>query len=177
MPRIERQHPNLNWKSIWSLITVSGLDSIDTSCLFCLLHNLLPTQERLHRVLSHSVTSSHCTLCTQDVVCDKLHSLVYCPFNNGIGFWIIRCLRKLLPLLQPAELINLNFGFDSSNKNALPAVWLAAKALNMVWVSRTNRKVSTIAATRAALEAAIMLLRKTRLNPISTFLENLIAAS
>ena len=51
----------------------------------------------------------------------------------------------------------------------------AAKALNMVWLSRVNKKVTTIAATRAALEAGVMLLRKSRYNQNTTTLENLIA--
>ena len=133
--KTERLNPDINWVAVWSLSMTSGLDSTDNSFLFCLLHNLLPTQERLHRVLSHTVTSPHCTLCTLEVSCDQLHALVHCPFNNGVSFWIIRCLRTLLPALQPAQLVKLNFGMDSSDPNALPAAWLACKALNMVWIS------------------------------------------
>ena len=174
-PKTENQNRNINWESIWPLCTLPGLDSTDSSFLFCLLHNLLPTQERLHRVLSHTVATADYTLCTQNVVCDKLHALIFCPYNNGTGYWIIRSLRTLLPLLQPAQLISLNFGLNSSDENALPATWLAAKALNMVWLSRVNKKVTTIAATRAALEAGVMLLRKSRYNQNTTTLENLIA--
>ena len=152
-----------------------GLDSTDSSFLFCLLHNLLPTQERLHRVLSHTVATADYTLCTQNVVCDKLHALIFCPYNNGTGCWIIRSLRTLLPLLQPAQQISLNFGLNSSDENALPATRLATKALNMVWLSRVNKKVTAMAATRAALEAGVMQLRKSRYNLDTTILENLIA--
>ena len=155
----ERQNPDTNWESSWQLSTLPGLDSVDTSFSFCLLHNLLPTQERSHRVLSNTVK---CTLCTQEVLCDQLHALVHCPFNNGIGYWIIRCLRKILPSIQPAQLMTFNLGLESSHDNALPAAWLTIKALNQVWQARVNKKTSTITATRAGLEASIMLLRKTR---------------
>ena len=176
IPKTERKNPDINWVSIWSLSMASGLDSTDNSFLFCLLHNLLPTQERLHRVLSHTVPSPHCTLCTLEVSCDQLHALVYCPFNNGVSFWIIRCLRTFLPALQPAQLLKLNFGMDSSDPSALPTAWLACKALNMVWISRVNKKATTVVATRAALEAGIMLLRKTRYNSAAISLENLITS-
>ena len=124
---------------------------------------------------SSATATADYTLCTQNVVCDKLHALIFCPYNNGTGYWIIRSLRTLLPLLQPAQLISLNYGLNSSDENALPATWLAAKALNMVWLSRVNKKVTTIAATRAALEAGVTLLRKSRYYQNTTTLENLIA--
>ena len=177
LSKAERQNPDTNWESSWLLSTLPGLDSIDTSFSFCLLHNLLPTQERLHRVLSNTVTSSKCTLCTQDILCDQLHALVHCPFNNGIGYWIIRCLREILPNIQPAQLMTFNLGLESSHKNALPAAWLTTKALNQVWQSRVHKKASTITATRAALEASIMLLRKTRYNSNADTLNNLIAVN
>ena len=157
------------------MVNPTWLDSIDTSFLFCLLNNLLPTQERLNRVLSQTVTSSHCPLCNQDVPCDPLHALVLCPFNNGVGHWIVRCLRNLFPQLQPAQLMTMNFGLDPSSKNALPTSWLSSKALNIVWQARVNKKVTSIAATRAALEAGIMLLRKTRHHTSADILENLIS--
>ena len=56
--RAERLHADLNWETIWSFSILPGLNSDDSSFLFKLLHNLLTTQERLHRVLSHKVTSS-----------------------------------------------------------------------------------------------------------------------
>ena len=84
--RAERLHADLNWETIWSFSILPGLNSDDSSFLFKLLHNLLTTQERLHRVLSHKVTSSLCTLCTQEVCSDQMHALIYCPFHNGIGY-------------------------------------------------------------------------------------------
>ena len=155
-----------NWESTWKLSTIPGLDSMDNSFLFCLLHNLLPTQERLHRVLSHTVTS------TLDVPCDQLHALVTCPFNNGVGQWITRCLRNILPQLQPDQMMTLNFGLDPSSNNALPTSWLSSKALNIDWQSRVNKKATSITATRAAFEAGIMLLRKTRYHTNANILEN-----
>ena len=73
--------------------------------------------------------------------------------------------------------MTLNFGLDPSSKNALPASWLAAKALNIVWQSRVTKKLTSITATRAALEAGIMLLRKTRYLSTANTLINLIAVS
>ena len=173
--KAERLNPDINWAHAWALSILPGLDSNDTSFTFCLLHNLLATQERQHRVLSHKVTSSHCTLCSQDVPCDRLHALVHCPFNNGVGLWLLQCMRKLVPHLQPDQLIFFNFNLDSQDKNALPAAWLTAKVLRAIWLARTQKKATNIHSTRAALEAHIMLLRKTRFITSAPTLENLIA--
>ena len=173
--KVEIQTSNVNWEIVWPLSILPGIDSSDCSFIFCLLHNLLPTQERLHRVLSHKYTSPVCTLCSQEVTCSQLHALVDCPFNNGIGFWLIRCLRQLVPSLQPAQLTSLNLGIDQHHKDALPTVWLTAKTWQAVWTSRVNKKRTTLVITRAILEAHIMLLRKTRFKTCINTLEMLIA--
>ena len=171
----EQQTPNINWEQVWAISSLPGLDSSDTSFIFCLLHNLLPTQERLHRVLQKKVTSNHCVLCPQEVPCDQLHALVYCPYNQGISLWLIRCLRELLPHLQPKQLLHFNFGLDGNDKNALPVAWFSVKVLQQVWLARTQKKHTTLLATRAALEANVMLLRKTRFKSIATIVEDLFA--
>ena len=84
------------------------------------------------------------------------NALLHCPYNNGIGFWLIRCLREITPTLQPAQLIMLNFGVDQHQKNALPAAWLTAKTQQAVWTTRVAKKNTTIGITRATLKANIM---------------------
>ena len=45
--RAELKDPELPWDSIWPSIRLPGLGSEITSFLFKILHNLLPTQERV----------------------------------------------------------------------------------------------------------------------------------
>ena len=139
--KAELNNPAPNWEISWSLCNISGLDSEDSSFLFSLLHNLLPTQERMHRVLGpNTVISPVCTLCTLNVVCDQAHALVQCPYNNDTITWIVRILRKLLPNLQPTQLLSLDQGIAPSDDTALPTTWLVAKSLNTVWKARVNKK-------------------------------------
>ena len=162
MSKAEKLHPNLDWKSIWSFSILTGLDSDDNSVLFRMLHNLLSTQERLHNPL--------CTLCTKEVCSDQMHALVHCPFNNGLGFWLIRCLRQIIPQLQPVQLIKLDFGSQMSSHQVLPVIWLSAKTLQEIWMARVSKKNPTLTTTRAALEVHIILLRKTRHNTAAIYL-------
>ena len=84
-------------------------------------------------------------------------------------------MRKIVPHLQPDQLLFFNFNLESQDKNALPAAWLTAKVLRAIWLARTQKKATNIQTTRAALEANIMLLRKTRFTTSAPTLENLIA--
>ena len=172
--KAEKLSPNNNWEVIWPLIILPGLDSRTRSFLLKLLHNLLPTQERLHRVLPNKVLSPTCSLCPQATCGDQLHSLILCPFNNGVGLWLYRCIRQLFPDLESTQLISLNFETNHISEKAFPAIWMIAKTLLIIWASRTSNTVNTITITRASLEAEIMLLRKTRFRSHADGLKNLI---
>ena len=175
--RIERNNLTINWEQTWSLHKVPGLDSADCSFLFCLLHNLLPTQERLHRTLGNNTAPSpSCNLCNQNTLCDQLHALVLCPFNSETSLWIFNCLRILFPNLQPSQLLRLEFNLDSMTEKALPVTWLVARTFHIVWKSRIQKKQTTVAITRAQLEAGIMLMRKTRFKDAAITIDSLISA-
>ena len=172
--KAEKLSPNNNWEVIWPLIILPGLDSRTRSFLLKLLHNLLPTQERLHRVLPNKVLSPTCSLCPQATCGDQLHSLILCPFNNGVGLWLYCCIRQLFPGMESTQLISLNFETNHISEKAFPAIWMIAKTLLIIWASRTSNTVNTIIITRASLEAEIMLLRKTRFRSHADGLKNLI---
>ena len=137
---------------------------------------LLTIRERLRRVLCHNVTSTNCTLCSLKVYDDQLHAFVHCSFNNGTGYWLIGCVRQILAQLQPYQIIKLDFGSQLKVENALTVTWFTAKTLQEIWMARVAKKNPTLTTIRAALEAQIMLLRKSRHSSICNILENLIAS-
>ena len=49
--KIESEHPYVDWDRTWSLSCTKGLESGDCTFLWRMVHNVLPTQERLHRIL------------------------------------------------------------------------------------------------------------------------------
>ena len=53
-------------------------------------------------------------------------------------------------------------------KKALPATWLLAQTLQIVWKSRVLKKQTTVSTKWAQLEAGIMVMRKTRLKKHDT---------
>ena len=86
--RVELQHPNNDWEVTWRRSRMSGLGSELSSFLFRILHQLLPTKERQHRV--HPATASTCRLCQLNATEDLLHSFFHCPFNYDFGMIVVQ---------------------------------------------------------------------------------------
>ena len=123
-----------------------------------MVHDLHPTQERLHRILP-SVPSPACTFC-QSEKCDLPHPLFLCDHNSDVGNWLLQTLRHHLPRIHPQQVVLLDL--DLQEHLLLPITWLIAKTLSSIFTCRMEKKPCSLFTTRATLEASIMLLRKTR---------------
>ena len=137
-----------------------------------MVHNVLPTQERLHRILK-SVSSPNCNLCTSRETCNLVHALFSCRHNKEVGDWLLLKLRYYIPNIVPQQVILLDL--DVKKDLELPLVWLVAKTLNNIFNCRSDKKPCSVFTTRAMLEASIMLLRKTRFYKAAEKLQFLMA--
>ena len=63
--------PSVDWGRSWSLAHVKGLSSEQYTFLFCMLHNILPTNARLHRMNQRD--SLTCSLCITGAYDDLVH--------------------------------------------------------------------------------------------------------
>ena len=70
--RVELLHHNTDWESVWRRSRLSGLSSEFSSFLYRILHDLLPTKERQHRISPS--TSSVCSLCPSNSVESLVHA-------------------------------------------------------------------------------------------------------
>ena len=157
--KIESEHPDIEWERTWSFACIPGLTSSDYTFLFKMIHNILPTQQRLHRILP-SVASPLCLLCDSQNICSLSHALFTCSYNYEVSNWLIKILSRFIPEVTPQQVILLNINTDS--KLHLPLIWLISQTLSIIWNCRVEKKNCTLYITRAGLEANIMLLRKTR---------------
>ena len=83
--KIEQAHPQVDWERTWALACIRGLESCQYTFLWRLIHNILPTQDRLHRILPN-ITSPSCALCNTQDICNLSHALFQCSFNNNV--WV-----------------------------------------------------------------------------------------
>ena len=155
--RAEIRSPMFDWESAWSRGRLHGLGSELMSFLFKVLHDLLPTQERVART---SVTvNGNCKLCDLNVMEDLVHALIRCPGNQGVGQAVLQCLPPG-DELQDQSVLKLQL--DVEEPLQLPVVWFLAVAWLSLWESRKLGKRPELYKVRADLEAKVSLLRETR---------------
>ena len=168
--RVELASPGTDWENCWRLARLPGLGPELSSFLFKLLHQILPTQERVSR--TNPATGPGCKLsnCSAATAEDLPHALVHCSGNNGMGLKIVDIARTLVPGAEVEQLLQLNFGAEESQELAL--VWWLAAGFMAIWNLRSAGKRVDQYLIRAQLEAKINLLRETRFDGAATILGN-----
>ena len=158
--KIELKYPQVDWEKAWSLAVTPGLSSKQLSFLWKMVHDLLPTQGRLFRLRIPNANSDICSLCHSNQVGNLVHSLLLCPYNNGEGLLLLEKLGNHIPGVLPQQVVLLDL--DVAEDHKLPLAFLIASILSDVWECRKDKKQCHLNSIRAALEAGINILRKSR---------------
>ena len=157
--RVERMTPNTEWERCWALARLPGLGPGNVSFLFKLLHQILPTQERVARTKPNTSPNCRNSVCI-DTLDDVQHALIHCQANDGVGDLLVQSVRGVVPGLQVESLLRLELNLDTDMQ--LPVVFLIATVLNAVWSLRVRGVRVQQYLVRSELEAKINLLRETR---------------
>ena len=87
------------WSLTWNLANSKGLNPEEKSFLWKMLHNILPTQERLFHLKMKNTPHPNCLLCDNSEPENLVHSLVTCPFNSDVSAWLLSVVHDHLPLV------------------------------------------------------------------------------
>ena len=118
--RTELANPDNDWEQTWRLARLKGLGPDMTTFLWRLLHRLLPTQDRVSKIVRSQNSSSSCQLCQEDRVEDLMHAFFMCSFNGNAGNILLRCLSSIVPGLSSSQVLLLNLDLEPSTE--LPVV-------------------------------------------------------
>ena len=143
--RAELASPETDWKESWRLARLKGLGSEASSFIWKMMHNILPTEQRLTRILPNS--NPTCKFCLNPVTADLEHCFFGCINTREVGRWLLAMLRQQDPSLSAAGLLRLEMNVDESLE--MPIVWLAAQALTYMWKIRCSGKVVNMLTTRS----------------------------
>ena len=157
--RIESKYPLLDWEQTWNLAVTPGLPSDQTTFLWQMLHDILPTRERLFRLSMPDISSPTCDLCTMEAEDNIQHALLQCSFNSANSL-ILRTIQTILPNAQPSQVVLLQLPVEEDLR--LPITFLISSCLSQVWQSRKLKKPSPLTSIRANLEAGVQILQKNR---------------
>ena len=145
--RVELASPGSDWESNWRRARLKGLGSEATSFLWKLLHRLLPTEQRLARILPNS--SEMCKYCPTPTVGDLEHCFFSCVKTELVGRSLLAAVRQHDPSVTAAGLLRLEFQDDGDKE--MPLVWVAAQTLLYLWTSRVGGRVVDLYVTRSIL--------------------------
>ena len=156
--RVEELQPEVNWGRSFSLARLKGLSPNQKSVLFKLLHQLLLTGERVHRLQPNK--SPACSLCRTAPLDTLLHAIFECEANTTAAGAMLRAAQCYSPALSSAGLLRLEV--EAQDPFALPTVVIVATGIELIWSNRLKSAVTSLAAMRAELEARAGLFRQAR---------------
>ena len=146
-------------------LQLKGIGSELTAFLFRLLHHLLPTQDRVHRIVGadqeHPALPGRCSLCHAGTE-DLMHAFFLCQKSAVAGHALLGYAQQCLPDLTPEQVLRLELGLDLSDGDQLAVVCLLATGLVYIWETRVQKKAIHLYKMRAEVEAKISILRKSR---------------
>jgi hypothetical protein len=141
--------------------------------LWKLIHQLLPTEERLARILPNSV--SNCKLCPVPTLANLSHCFFSCVSTMEMGEKLLSTLAVHDPSVTPNKVLRLEFECETSME--MPLVWITAQTLFYMWGVRCSGKIVDSTLTRATLESKISLLRETRFQNEYTLINDLVESN
>ena len=159
--RAETASPSTDWALSWMACRQPGIPPDLASFLWKMLHDLLPTQSKLHRMGSNNSPTCKIQGCLEDGTLQ--HELIHCNGNDSVGIKLLQCLQHHLPDLSPADVLRLQHG-DIGGDISLPVTLITAITLNYVWKERQAGLAIRSYRVRAEIEQYIALLRTSRLN-------------
>ena len=158
LAKVELFAPETNWERSWRRSRLSCIGSSGCSFIWKVLHNILPCEKRLSRILQNY--TSLCKICSVPVEANLVHCFFECEATRDVRTWSADCIFTLDASSTWQRILRLNFECDQ--KDEVAAVWIIAHTFQYMWSVRTNGKVVNMALTRTHLEKKMTLLRETR---------------
>ena len=167
--RVEMASPSIQWDQVWSMARQKMMGPDLASFMFKLLHQILPTAERVSRILPNK--SPSCTRCTDPATDTLLHSFFDCQASHAAGEVLLNKLSSIIPNLTPTKLLTLDV--VPSEEQSFPITWNIANFLSSSWQLRSANKPIELYTIRSEMEAACRLLREERLASTSDMLKHI----
>ena len=138
-----------------------GLPSSVSSFLFKMLHQLLPTQDRIRRIgVGDMGQPGLCQLCHLQGE-DTSHALFYCHHSLIGAHALLGYIQTRIPNFSVDDALKLRLG-EVSEQEEQAVVCTLGTGLMHIWQARLEKKQVYLYKMRAELEAMVSVLRKSR---------------
>ena len=167
--RVERLAPGIDWGRSWLAVCIPGLTPEMRSFLWKMLHCILPTQDRLHRMNMPNAPSPLCVQCTAGELDDIEHALLRCNKIKPVADLLLKTLKSEIPDLTLDRIKYLDF----RSEDLLVPTYLTAATLSQLWISRFSTRNFSWQSVLANIEQSILTLRKSRFKLAATKIHNM----
>ena len=123
--RVELLMPDHDWPATWSIARTKGLTSDQTAFLFKLLHQLLPTRERISRITNEQGVCRMCGHASEDL----LHALFTCTESKATADQLLSYVYVTVPRLSPPGLLRLDIGSELDETDQLATLCIISTGL------------------------------------------------
>ena len=164
-PKVELKYPGVDFVSlVYPRLGYSVLESEPRDILFCLVHNIQPTRQRLYdqgRTQDAACPLPECQGRSHDIE----HIFTSCTLVNQAWLWLRTRLLRLLPEtvgargISSIEFLLLQFPKDSMDKEV---VWLLGNYCDVVVKVVLGKKKKLTAERAATIVRSRLLLLQTR---------------
>ena len=158
--RVEALFPQNNWDNAYYFSRLRGLSTESRSFNFKILHQLLPTNERISQFLPNN--PQECTLCHNEVPETPIHALFSCENNSEAAEALLQLTRPYDNKISAERALLFNLDIRDPIYE-LSTVLVLYTGLFYIWRNRTKRKGTAQYQIRAEIECLISLLRRSRL--------------
>ena len=158
MCKAETTCSEAKWEQVWRRARLKGLGGEVTSLLWKILHLILPTENRVARIIKNS--SDKCRLSPNRQTGSLKHTFFDCSAVEEVGVWIKKLVQSVDPTTSPEKILTLSFECETSEE--MPLTWLIGHTFLHLWKMRNSGKGSCLIVTRSYLESQINLIRRSR---------------
>ena len=159
--RVEEKFPEVCWAESYRISRLTGLSPEIKSFLFKLIHELLPSKERIHHL---SQTSSPLCWCNSGALETYQHLFFHCDKNSQSGQALLRCVQSYDRNLSEVKSLRLELTADEPF--LLASISLLSSGLELIWQNRKSKKSTSLYTMRAELESSISIKRRSRLRKV-----------
>ena len=170
--RVEEKYPEVCWPEVYRISRLPGLSPDSKSFLFKLIHELLPSKERIHHL---TPASSPLCWCNTGAIETYQHIFYQCSKNDESGQALLRCVRSYDRNLTEAK--SLRIELNSDEPFLLASISLLSSGMEFIWENRKFKKSTNLHSMRAELESSISIKRRSRLRKVreaADIMENMV---
>ena len=153
--RVERMYSEVQWENVWANVRMSALGNCSKAFAWKLVHDLLPTEEKLSAAVKNFQSGCKYS-CPDSPVANLEHVFFKCHLTHDVGNWLLDLFKTVNAEATSESILRLDF------KDNDELFFLAVKTFQFCWSKRVAGKTVSVMEVIACVQVDISLLEGTK---------------